>query len=67
MKKQISILLLLSLPLFVLGQSNLPSLRSVDYFRQSLVQGSERERHYSMRTLALGLDFQGMIEDQITD
>ncbi len=67
MKKILCVILLFSLKAFLVAQGSVPQLRSVDYLRTKQVNGSERERHYSMRTLSLGLDFQGLIEDQVSD
>ncbi len=67
MKRHVVLFLLSCLTLTLQAQTFNPAFRSVDYLRSGILTGSERDRYYSMRMYSLGLGFQGLIEDQLTD
>ncbi|MEK9136287.1 MAG: hypothetical protein AAB393_04130 [Bacteroidota bacterium] len=55
-------------PVFSFAQTYISTPLYTSRFLQSgAMLGTERERHYSLRMQALGGDFSGTIEDQITD
>ena len=64
MRNTIGFLAALLLPISLHGQF---SSASTALLQSGVVHGTEREQHLSMRIQALGTDFSGYIDDEITD
>src|SRR5437867_3657281 len=58
---------LLVLALLVPALLSAQDLPSVSFLRSGFVLGTGRDRHFSLRMEALGLDFSGFLTDQVTD